>query len=218
MTGFFLDGGGDCGTNIREVFRHLGSPGEARPNPRPDLWDGVLGPLAPAVTEIMDACDTEALRHQPATVFADQSKAFERISLDWIHRVLQGWRLPRWLLRGVARLLTGRAVCASGPRGRGPLRTLLRSLGMGGPPSPLLWAMGYDPIVEGLAVAMSIGVPTYVDDLAANVFGPRQAIGAELFLMAASHAAGLHMDCHTCEWLEAAAVTVRAGPYLPNFE
>eukprot|EP00969_Alexandrium_andersonii_P019207 838732-Alexandrium_andersonii.AAC.1 len=31
----------------------------------------------------------------------------------------------------------------------GPERSLARSVGMGGPVSPFLWCLGYDPLIEG---------------------------------------------------------------------
>eukprot|EP00974_Lingulodinium_polyedra_P038340 3675291-Lingulodinium_polyedra.AAC.1 len=32
----------------------------------------------------------------------------------------------------------------------GPVRSLLRGIGMGGPASTLLWSSGYDPVVDGV--------------------------------------------------------------------
>eukprot|EP00969_Alexandrium_andersonii_P127240 5624056-Alexandrium_andersonii.AAC.1 len=40
----------------------------------------------------------------PVAVFADQSKAFERVSWRWLRRVWRGWGLPEWLLRAVVAL------------------------------------------------------------------------------------------------------------------
>ena len=73
---------------------------------------------------------------------------------------------------------------------------------MGGPHSPLCWAIGYDPIVEGLEKAVACDTPTYVDDLAANTTGPTQTSRAAWCLLAAGHAAGLQADTHTCKWLQ----------------
>ena len=64
--------------------------------------------------------------------------------------------------------------------------------------SPLLWGLGYDPLVFGLSVAVGIGTPTYVDDLAGCCYGPGQVLAAVLFLFAACTAAGLQVDTHTC--------------------
>ena len=55
---------------------------------------------------------------------------------------------------------------------------------MGGPASPLLWNMGYDPVLVGLSEALGIECPTYVDDLMALVRGPRQALEAVVRLLA----------------------------------
>eukprot|EP00974_Lingulodinium_polyedra_P051935 4995151-Lingulodinium_polyedra.AAC.1 len=62
---------------------------------------------------------------------------------------------------------------------------LRRSVGTGGPPSTLMWNMGYDPIVE------AIGGTTFVDDLAGLHRGPRRDLRMQYFLLAAGHAAGL---------------------------
>eukprot|EP00974_Lingulodinium_polyedra_P102617 9937120-Lingulodinium_polyedra.AAC.1 len=60
---------------------------------------------------------------------------------------------------------------------------------MGGPPSALMWNMGYDPIVGG----------TYVDDIVGFHRGPRRALRMQSLLLAALHAAGLlAVATHTC--------------------
>ena len=88
---------GECCTNIREAFNHLGSP-DQQPPPTTQLWTDLLGPLADPVREVAamgdpdNACD-------PAVVFADQNKAFERLSHGWLRRVMTGWRMPDWTTR-----------------------------------------------------------------------------------------------------------------------
>ena len=49
---------------------------------------------------------------------------------------------------------------------------------MGGPASPFLWAVAYDPIVAGVAAASGAPCPTYVDDLCGLAVGP-VGVGAE---------------------------------------
>ena len=71
----------------------------------------------------------------------------------------------------------------------GRIRLVSRGLGMGGPPSPFLWNVGYDPIVVGLAEALDIDDRTCVDDLAGLGFDPGDSCAAELFLLVASQAA-----------------------------
>eukprot|EP00974_Lingulodinium_polyedra_P086681 8402440-Lingulodinium_polyedra.AAC.1 len=63
---------------------------------------------------------------------------------------------------------------------------------MGNTPSMLLWAIGYDPVVEAAQGA------TYVDDLAGLVVGAEQTLRFHYLLLVASHAAGLKMAAHTC--------------------
>ena len=86
--------GGDCGRNIRQVYRHLEGVGPDPPAPDLQLWRAVLGPAADTATELADAAHDEAIAHCPAALFADQSKAFERLSHAWLDRVLQGWQFP----------------------------------------------------------------------------------------------------------------------------
>ena len=54
------------------------------------------------------------------------------------------------------------------------------------------------PIVEAVGIALGIDRPTSVDDLATLVVGPQQAFRAQVLLLFVSHAAGLHIDYHTC--------------------
>eukprot|EP00974_Lingulodinium_polyedra_P027343 2642222-Lingulodinium_polyedra.AAC.1 len=63
---------------------------------------------------------------------------------------------------------------------------------MGGPPSTLMWNMGYDPILE------AIGGPTFVDDLAGLQRCPRRALRMQYFLLAAGHVAGIAVATHSC--------------------
>ena len=86
--------GGDCSTNIRAAYAHL--EGRSPPPPPPDLplWRAVLGPAATAAADMADRAADPALAACPALLFGDQSKAFERVSHAWLHRVLQGWRFP----------------------------------------------------------------------------------------------------------------------------
>eukprot|EP00969_Alexandrium_andersonii_P090789 4007901-Alexandrium_andersonii.AAC.1 len=69
---------------------------------------------------------------------------------------------------------------------------------MGGPASPLLWALAYDPIVVATADTARSPVPTYVDDLPAHVRGVAQALVLSYFLITASSVAGLLVKTHQC--------------------
>eukprot|EP00969_Alexandrium_andersonii_P225281 9950154-Alexandrium_andersonii.AAC.1 len=76
-----------------------------------------------------------------------------------------------------------RSVVAPFPGGLGPERSLARSVGMGGPVSPLLWCLGYDPLIEATRVATGADTLTYADDLMGEVIGPRQALVMQFFLL-----------------------------------
>ena len=57
----------------------------------------------------------------------------------------------------------------------------------GGAASLLIWSLVFDPVVAAMLSAIGARAPTYVDDLAALVRGPRQAARAQIFLLAARH-------------------------------
>eukprot|EP00974_Lingulodinium_polyedra_P078677 7620057-Lingulodinium_polyedra.AAC.1 len=63
---------------------------------------------------------------------------------------------------------------------------------MGNTPNMLLWAIGYDPVVEAAQGA------TYVDNLAGFAVGAEQTLRLHYFLLVANHAAGLKIVAHTC--------------------
>ena len=62
---------------------------------------------------------------------------------------------------------------------------------MGGTGNLFIWNLVLDPVVAAMKSAVGARVPTYVDDLAALVRGPRQAARAQVFLLAAGRCAGL---------------------------
>merc|ERR1712155_439755 len=124
----------------------------------------------------------------PAALFADQSMAFGRVGWAWYALVLERWKLPEWLRRGMLALARNRAVQARRGGTLGPIRSLARSLGMGGTAFPLGWNMSYDPIVWILGITLSICCPTYVDDLAALTMGPVHTFRARFLLLVAGHA------------------------------
>ena len=133
-------------------FQHPGHvcPPRAPPvlgprTPLGPLWDTVLGPLAAPLAAIVDEAEDPALIGQAAVVFADQDKAFERMSWAWLCSVLRGWGLPPWLCGAFLGLFMFRVVRTMVLGFLGPPRTLRRSLGMGGTASPLGWNIGYDP-------------------------------------------------------------------------
>ena len=169
------------------------------------MWWRLVGRAGPRCDLAAEQADASPNTRRPGALFADQSKAFERLSLAWYAKVLAGWGLPQWIQRGLLALVVGRAVQALVGGRPGPLRHLSRSIGMGGTASPLGWNMAYDPIVVGLGAALGVGCPTFVDDLAALVWGPGQALRAVVALMCASYAAGLAVEGHSCWTLRSAA-------------
>ena len=134
-------------------------------------------------------------------LFADQSKAFERVSHPWLNEVLRRWGVPDWLRRAVMALVAGRAVRGVVCGRLGPRRVLYCSIGMGGTASAVVWCIAYDPVVAAVAEVTESRCPTYVDDMAALVYGPRRAWAAELTLVSAAKCAGLVVEGHSCSAL-----------------
>ncbi|MFM7986811.1 MAG: reverse transcriptase domain-containing protein, partial [Candidatus Fonsibacter sp.] len=165
------------------------------------MWDGLLGPYgAPAAgyTERYDGGPTQGV---PAILFADQSKAFERISHAWMAEVLRRWGLPAWLLAGLMDQAMGRRVF-SPAEGVVEERPLLCGIGMGGTASALLWTVCYDPVLVFIERAAGVVANAYVDDCAVLTRGPGQTLSAYILLLAAGHCAGLLSEGHYCTWLE----------------
>ena len=115
--------------------------------------------------------------------------------------MLDKWNLPTWLQHALLSLVYDRQVQLRRGNYRSPLRPLLRSIGMGGTVSPLLWCMGYDPIIETVAAAAAAPCPTYVDDLASLVEDAAQTLRVSIALPWASHGAGLLVETHQCKGL-----------------
>eukprot|EP00959_Pyramimonas_sp_CCMP1952_P364411 7631189-Pyramimonas_sp.AAC.1 len=63
------------------------------------------------------------------------------ISLKWVDSLFRRWKLPSWLLQALNSLVADRRVQICRDKYKGPERRLLRSVGMGGTASPLLWSM-----------------------------------------------------------------------------
>ena len=57
----------------------------------------------------------------PAILFADQNKAFERVSYPWLTAVLRRWGFDDWVLRFFLALSVGRSVVSAraGPNPKG---------------------------------------------------------------------------------------------------
>ena len=92
--------GGDMGQNIRDVFGHLGgAPQPIAGRVQREVWNGVLGQLAQDLDELCGDIDECGMGDCPAVVVEDQSKAFERIGVDWLLNVLAGWCLPTWIMQ-----------------------------------------------------------------------------------------------------------------------
>eukprot|EP00969_Alexandrium_andersonii_P118817 5253569-Alexandrium_andersonii.AAC.1 len=66
--------------------------------------------------------------------------------------------------------------------------------------------MAYDPIITAVAQGTGSSNPTFADDMSAEVQGPAQTLAVALLLVAARHAAGLHVETHTCYGVRVHAV------------
>ena len=153
--------GGSCGPNIRRAYQHLKAQMHT-PRSTGMLWDDILGDcqdLDLFIEQHLQECgertdpDTTAgtLGKEAAVLLADQKQAFERLSIRWFKKILDGWQFPQWVRRSFTALVENRSVTAAGQIGA--LRRLLKSIGMGGTVSPLSWGMAYDPIRSGRYVS-----------------------------------------------------------------
>ena len=202
--------GGHCGPNILAAYKHLSRDRWTAGPAVTSWWDEFLGEAGPALAAYVASFPDEGVACVPAVILEDQSKAFERLSHAWLVEVLRRWGLPRWLLRGLLDQVWRRAV-RSGLGGRlGPVRLLLRGLGMGGTASVLLWNMGYDPVSTAVELATAVEIPSYVDDGEMLAYGPKQVVAASVMLLVAGHCAGLVAEAHNCKWLATRGVHLRA--------
>ena len=190
--------GGECGHNIKRVYAHLLDTSKPTPPTPTDLWHQVLGPVSHICVDICHRCTDTKLTCMPAVVFADQSKAFERVGTAWVLKVMQGWKMPAWVQHSLLNMMEGRSVRTRVKASLSKPRQLACGTGMGGPASPFTWNLAYDPIIYGLSTAIIAFCPTYVDDLAGLIWGPQHAMMLIMFLLAAGHVSGLRIDMHTC--------------------
>ena len=126
------------------------------------LWNDILGGCRGSLDAFIEQHLLESDEHtehnstgaqlnkEAAVLLADQKQAFERLSIRWFKRVLDGWQFSLWVRRSFMTLVESQSVTAAGQIG--VLRRLLRSIGMGGAASPLNWGIACDPIVEGTYV------------------------------------------------------------------
>ena len=70
----------------------------------------VLGQAADPIDAMAREAEGPQIDQTPAVLFADQSKAFERLSLAWFAEVLRRCGMPPWLMRTMLALVMGRAV------------------------------------------------------------------------------------------------------------
>ena len=117
-------------------------------------------------------------------------------------RIMAAWAFPAWVVFSFKFLIANREVRSVVGGTLGPLRRILRGLCMGGPASPFLWALGYDPVLHSLKAMTGSRCPTFVDDLAALVRGAK-AMARVQFIRALGKAAGLAITPHSCSDLSA---------------
>ena len=52
------------------------------------LWGAVLGEAGQTIESVIEGIDERQIAQCPAVVFGDESKAFVRVSLIWLRRVM----------------------------------------------------------------------------------------------------------------------------------
>ena len=196
--------GGNCGPNITAAYKHLDTVRtDEWDDGRHPIWEQVLKDAAAPVQAVSQIGAEHVSRDEPAVLFADQNKAFERLLVSYLIEVMDRWGFPLWIKRGLLASVVHRQVASVVGGVKGTPRDILCGLGMGGPASPFLWCLAYDPIVWALHIATKVDTPTYVDDLAALTYGPSKTVEAQLFLIAVGRVAGLYTEPHHCTTLGA---------------
>ena len=126
--------GGTCAMNVISAFEHLAGLDEPIHRSPGLLWRDVLDDAADSAEDAHARTGRPDLRASPAVVLADQSKAFERMGMAWLRRVMDGWKFPQWVKEAFDALLGTRGVRACIGSVLGYLRMLARGLGMGNTP------------------------------------------------------------------------------------
>ena len=120
----------------------------------PQLWGAVLGEAGQAIESVIESMDAGQIAQCPVVAFGDESKAFERVSLLWLRKVMMRWGFPAWAKNAIMALAIPRAVRQTGRRGLGPWRHLKRSIGMGGAASLFIWNLVFDRVVAAMRSAI----------------------------------------------------------------
>ena len=128
------------------------------------IWQKVFGPAGPGLRQAATAAWAPATKGSPAVLFADQSKAFERLSHVWLARVLRGWKMPVGYAPHLSRWRSTEARALASLESP---RHLRRGTGLGGTASPRLSLVAYDPVAHSLTTTHCFRAPTFVDDLSA---------------------------------------------------
>ena len=122
--------GGSCGPNIRRAYQHLeANMGEPQGTGR--LWNDMIDTCRASLDAFIERhviesedqaqpnSTVEQLEREAAVLLADQKQAFERLSIGWFRRVLDGWQFPVWVRRSFMALVESRSVTATGRYGPG---------------------------------------------------------------------------------------------------
>ena len=193
--------GMECATNVKHILQFLEGGGNYRLHPGDDPFDCISNLLPPATLFCLRAlisgplCDLRAR----LAMLVDQWKAYEIMSHEWMQGIWAEWQVPVWVwiwLNALVVLRHGRI----GIQGfLGPVLTLVKGLGMGGPHAPFAWNVGFDPILVILSAGShALATSVWADDTALAVNSVRQAITAQLLLLATRSVAGLQIATHHC--------------------
>ena len=131
-------------------------------------------------------------------VMADLKQAFERISQQWIRKVLLAHRPPEWLTRALAFLSDGRTVRFILGGQLGPKREVKCGVDQGGNTSPFQFMIGIDPLIALIECLPGIDFSCgFMDDMAAAA----PLLGAILFqvvLDVFKEAVPMTLTYHSC--------------------
>ena len=125
----------------------------------------------------------------------DSRKAFDSISVPYLHAVIDKIGLPSWLgnlVKGLYHL--ARVTPVFGSRPTGVWIDLRRGVRQGCPLSPLLFAICMDPLVERLRELKDVGTFAFADDLAFTADSMSAFIPVMLLIDAFTEASGLGIN------------------------
>ena len=127
-------------------------------------------------------------------LFVDTQKAFDSVDHDFLNAVLGKIGFPTWIINIVKGLLSRVSVTPVFGGHTSVWIDILRGVKQGCPPSPLLFAICYDPLLSRLAEIKGLKVFGFADDVALAAASFRELCEAMKIIDLFSAASGLTIN------------------------